>query len=126
MKNREIELLDLQLITTYIFVGSLFISILLTYDDKIRIKENRHILSQKDSAALSIFNRSLVVLLGISFLYINYENRKLGIIKQEDIKPYNLQLTASGFSIISSLIVLYVVITSGNYSIIVSGENPSL
>lgn len=126
MKDREIELLDLQLVATYIFIGSLFISILLTYNDKVDMKENKPILTEKEEQFLSIFNRSLVVILGLVFLYINFEGKKIGKIKGDKMKPYNLQIAASELSLISSLIVLYVVVISGNYTIISSVESPTL
>lgn len=126
MKDREIELLDLQLVATYIFVGSLLISILLTYNDKIKKKENRQILTDKENQFLSIFNRSLVVILSLVFLYINFEGKKIGNLKNEKMTPYNLQIAASELSLISSLIVLYVVLISGNYTIISSVESPNL
>lgn len=126
--QKEIELLDIQMIATVIYIGSLILSIALTYNDKQTTAMKGSIFTNKQSTNLSIFNRSIVVILTFIFLYINYENRNIAKSKKQDIGPFNLQVYAAELSMLATIIVLYVVIkTSGEqYSIVPGIGNPSL
>lgn len=125
---KETNLLNLQLWTTVIYIGSLFLSIALTYDDKQKIQNRNGLFSKKQSNKLSIFNRSLVLLLTLSYLYISYNNVDLAKQKNQKIWPFNLQLFSSELSTLAAIIVLYVVLkTSGEqYSIVAGIGNPNL
>lgn len=126
MDKEEIKLLDIQLIATVFYIVSLLISIFLTYNDKYKIINKKGMMNDKNSNNLSIFNRALVLILTIVFLYISFKNQKIAQKKGNDLNPFKLQIAASELSVISALIVLYVVITSGEYSIIAGAENPNL
>lgn len=127
-QKKQIELLTIQLWTTVIYLASLFISILLTYDDRQRLKNESAIFSKKQNNKISIFNRWFVLVLTLSYLYISYNNAKITKQKGQKTLPSNLQLLSSELSTIGAIIVLYVVIkTSGEEYSIVSGiENPNL
>lgn len=127
-KKKEENLLDIQIITTLIYIGSLILSIYITYNDKVSIATGKGFLSKKQNANLSKFNRTLVVILTLVFLYISYENKKTIEKKKGDIQSASLQVFASELSLVSTLIVLYVVFkTSGEeYSIISGSGNPNL
>ena len=74
LKQKEVSLLDLQNITTAIFIISLLISIYITtIDKKSTLNPN---IKYPDTSKISIFNRTLVVILSLSYLYISYNNRK--------------------------------------------------
>ena len=126
--DKEANLLNIQLWTTIIYIGSLLISIALTYDDKQKIQNKNGLFSKKQSSKLSIFNRSLVLLLTLSYLYISYNNVDLAKQKNQEIWPFNLQLFSSELSTLAAIIVLYVVLkTSGEqYSIVAGIGNPNL
>lgn len=127
-QKKEENLLDLQIITTLIYIGSLILSIYITYNDKITIANGKGFLSKKQNAIFSKFNRTLVVVLTLIYLYVSYENRKTIEKKKGDIQAASLQVFASELSLVSTLIVLYVVFrTSGEeYSIISGSGNPNL
>lgn len=130
MKNntKEIDLLTIQLWATIFYVGSLFISISLTYDEREKLKNKSGIFSETQNQTMSIFNRWIVLFLTLSFLYVSYQNVKLNKQKSQKTWPFELQLFSSELSTIAAIIVLYVVIkTSGEQYSIVSGiENPNL
>lgn len=126
MNHEEAKLLDIQLIATIVFIGSLALSFYLTYSDKIEIISDEPLISDENYFKLSVFNRTLVFILSFVFLYVNYKNKQIAKSRNESVNPFNLQIAASELNIIAALIVLYVVITSGNYSIITSVGNPNL
>ena len=127
-QKKEADLLDLQIIATIVYIGSLIISIYLTYNDKLNVLNLDKIFTDKQNRNLSVFNRFLVVVLTLIFLYSSYETRNLAKIKGEKLENFNLQVIASEISLLSTLIVLYVVIKSQGeqYSIISGISNPNL
>lgn len=126
--NKEAIILNIQLWTTVIYIGSLLISIALTYDDKQKVQNKNGFFSREQSNKISIFNRTLVLLLTFSYLYVSYKNIDLAEQKNQKIWPFQLQLFSSELSTIASIIVLYVVIkTAGEqYSIVAGIGNPNL
>lgn len=127
-KKKEINLLTIQLWTTIIYIASLIISILLTYDQINNLKKEKRIFTEKQSNQISIFNRYFVLILTLSYLYISYKNVQVAKQKKQKTWPFDLQLLSSELSTIGAIIVLYVVIkTSGEeYSVISGIENPNL
>lgn len=125
-KKKEVDLLNLQIIVITIYIISLIISIYITTVDKNNIINATK--KYPNTKPLSIFNRALIVILSLLFLYISYENRKLGIKKGKDPNLFNLQVMASEISLLSTIIVLYVVIKSlgSNYTITSGISNPNL
>lgn len=114
------KLTNYQLIATFLYIISLFLSIILTYNDKSKI------LDDKKARFLSIFNRVFVVSLTLTFLYINYKGKELAKENSQNLSAFNLQIMASELSVLASLIVLYVVISSSDYSLVAGAENPNL
>ena len=126
--KKEVNLLDIQFITTIIYLGSLILSIYITYNDKLVLTNQKTIFTEKQAATYSIFNRSLVVVLTFIYLYISYQNNNIAKENGRNVSATRLQLTASQLSFISTIIVLYVVITTSGqqYSIISGSGNPNL
>lgn len=127
-KEKEVKLLDIQLIATILYIVSLIISISLTINDKQITQRKKSIFTNNQAKNLSIFNRIFIVGLTLTFLYISYQNRDIAKKEKKKIWPFDLQMYASELSLLATIIVLYVVIeTSGEqYSIISGIENPSL
>lgn len=126
--NNEIKLLDIQIIASALYIGSLLISIILTYNDKQITKKEKTILTNKEAANLSVFNRAFIVILSLVFLYTTYQSRENAKKENQKIWPFDLQLCSSELSLLATVIVLYVVVkTAGErYSIVPGINNPSL
>ncbi len=127
-KELEIKILDIQLIATILFVISLFISILITYDEKIKLENNKGLFSDKTVQDLSLFNRIFVVILALVFIYCNYISKKIAEYKNDEIESTELQILAGLLSLVASVIVLYVVYKNRNDANfdIAESENPTL
>lgn len=127
-KLSEIRLLDIQIIASILYIGSLLISILLTYNDKQLTQKKKTILSNTEAANLSVFNRVFIVALTLVFLYTTYQSRENAKKENQKIWPFDLQLCSSELSLLATVIVLYVVVrTAGErYSIVPGINNPSL
>lgn len=124
-KNEE-KIIDIQIIATILFIVSLTISLVLTYNDKYKTKYGKGFFNNETNYKISVLNRILVVILSFVFLYVNYSNKEIAKNKGQKTKPFQLQIMASELSILAALIVTYVVINSGEYSLVTSIENPGL
>ena len=127
-KNNEVHLLNIQIVASSLYIASLLLSIILTYNDKLIIQKEKTILTNKQAANLSVFNRTFIVILTLIFLYITYQSRKNAKKENQNIWPFDLQMCASELSLLATIIVLYVVVeTAGErYSIVPGINNPSL
>ena len=117
-KTNEIKYINYQVIISIISIIVIIISITLLYNEQAYLKTKKYIIPPKSARNLSIFNRSLALFTAIAFLYINYQ-----LYENEDLKPYQLQISASILTTIAALIVLYVAATSSTENI-PDVENP--
>lgn len=122
-KKEEIEAINIQLIALVFTVITAIISIIITYNQKLELEEKETLLSPENSLKLTLFNRKLILILSFIFLYVNFILLKISKEEGEDLKPYNLQIVASLFIIISGIIALYVVSLS-NTENVSDVENP--
>jgi len=122
-KKEEIKAIDIQLIALFLVLISSFISILITYNQKLSLEKKETIFNSKESFNITLFNRVFIVVLSLVFLYVNIKLYNISKEEGEDLKSYTLQIIASILAIISGLIALYVVglSTKGN---VVDVENP--
>ena len=123
MKKEEIDTINIQLIALFLFLFSTIISIIITYNQKLDIENKDTIIDAKDSFKLTLFNRVLILILSLVFLYVNYKLYEISKREGENLKSYTLQIIASIFTIVSGLIALYVV-TLSNTEELVDVENP--
>jgi hypothetical protein len=122
-KKEEVNAINIQLYTLIFFLVTTFISVLLTYNQKLSLEEKKTLFSSKNSLKLTLFNRKLIVILSFVFLYVNIKLYNISKEEDEDLKPYTLQIIASILAIISGLIALYVVSLS-NTETVADVENP--
>lgn len=122
-KKQEIGAINIQIIALAITLITTIISIIITYNQKLELKDEDTILNAKDSLKLTLFNRKLILVIAFVFLYINFILYNISKEEGEDLKPYNLQIISSLFIIISGIIALYVVSLSSTENI-ADVENP--
>lgn len=122
-KKEEIEAINIQLIALVFTVITAIISIIITYNQKLEIEEKEPLFTPKDSLKITLFNRKLILILSFVFLYVNLVLKQISKEEGENLKPYNLQIVASLFIIVSGIIALYVVSLS-NTENVSDVENP--
>lgn len=120
----EINAITVQIITSIISIGTVFISILLLYNQQLEMEGKEPFLNAEEAQKLSTFNRSLILIIGVVFLIVNFILYKISKEEGEYLTPYNLQLIASVLTIIASGIALYVVLQEREGEQIVDVENP--
>lgn len=125
MENEEIKYINYQLIGLGITLITTIIAIIITYNQKLGAEKREKILTNKNSLKLTYFNRILILLIAILFLYINYRFYQINKEKEVSVKADMLQITASILTIISGLIAIYVVTLSTTENI-ADIENPNI
>lgn len=122
-QDKEIETINIQLITLIASLASVIISLLLTYNQKLNLEKKESLFSADTTLNITLFNRILIVIISFIFLYVNYIFYEISKKEGEDLKPYILQIIASIITIIPGLIALYVVFLSETENV-VDVENP--
>ena len=126
MKNKqeEINLLNIQLITSLTVIITVTISLILTYNQKLDLQNKKTLFTKKQTHNISYINRLTILITAIIFLYINYKLYKISKKEGEDLKVYYLQIIASILTTIAAIIVLYVVSIEPTGDEISDIENP--
>ncbi|NLL44660.1 MAG: hypothetical protein GX247_03220 [Mollicutes bacterium] len=106
MKNKEIKLLNLQMIGNIVFIGTLIVSLILLYNKKLSLLKAKTFLNSKEKDLIYVSNQFIVFILALIFLYINYEKYKdYNNSKEKDLESLNL--IASLLIFIATIITLY-------------------
>lgn len=126
MSNKEKEslLITIQIISSIVSIGTVIISIILLYNEQLEINNEEPFLDAEVAQKLTTFNRILILIIFIVFLVINYILYDISKEEGEDLKPYELQIIASYFSLFAASIALYVVLLQRSGEQVVDVENP--
>lgn len=127
MTNYDLEeenLIKIQMTLSVILLFTTTVSLLLSYNSLLNLEKKNPIFTENDASDILLFNRTLVFIISILFIYINLQDKELKKENGNENEFADLQISASAFSLIASAIVLYVAINSG--SNIVSQENPTI
>ena len=118
--NEEIKLVNGQLIATSLFIISLIVSLIITYNEKLGKENKEPFLTNKESINIALLNRIVLLILGGYFVYDAFRRK---ILAEENANnknnkfnelTSNLQITASWFAFISSVIILFIIILNYN------------
>lgn len=123
--DEEIKILELQLLASTFFIITTLISIFITYNERQRIKYKKGFIDNKYIVSIVKANRVLITIILTIFVYIGYKTREFDKERNNNITPDNLELISSYFSLIGSLIILYVVFKYGEEAIVIV-ENPDI
>lgn len=109
MLEKKIKILDGQMTASTLYIFFLIISISLTYNEKLELLNKNTLYTRKQAARIAILNRILALGLVLYYFYANKELIKLTEANNNDSGGLRTQLIASKLSILSAIIVLYVV-----------------
>lgn len=123
-KQKESVAITVQIIVSFISIGTVLISIILLYNHQLELNNKKTFLSPKEAQKLTTFNRVLVVVVLTIFLIINYFLYYISKKEGENLEPYKLQIIASYLSVAAALIGLYVVLKDQTGDSIADVENP--
>lgn len=109
MLEKKIKILDGQMTASTLYIFFLIISISLTYNEKLELLNKNTLYTRKQAARIAVLNRILALGLVLYYFYANKELIKLTEANNNDSGGLRTQLVASELSILSAIIVLYVV-----------------
>lgn len=125
-KKEEVFLLDLQLISSSIFIIASIVSLLITYDEKLTVTNRKKLFTTKEALNISFYNRIVILVVVVTSLYVgykNYINEKNGTVAKY---KSSLLLSTNVLTLISAIVILFVSYLNKNeQSLTVSDiENP--
>ena len=125
-KKEEVFLLDLQLISSSIFIIASIVSLLITYDEKLTVTNRKKLFTTREALNISFYNRIVILVVVVTSLYVgykNYINEKNGTVAKY---KSSLLLSTNVLTLISAIVILFVSYLNKNeQSLTVSDiENP--
>ena len=73
-KKEEVFLLDLQLISSSIFIIASIVSLLITYNEKLTVTNRKKLFTNKEALNISFYNRIVILVVVVTSLYVGYKN----------------------------------------------------
>ena len=125
-KKEEVFLLDLQLISSSIFIIASIVSLLITYNEKLTVTNRKKLFTKKEALNISFYNRIVILVVVVTSLYVGYKNYINE--KNNTVAKYksSLLLSTNVLTLISAIVILFVSYLNKNeQSLTVSDiENP--
>lgn len=112
LQNRQLRIIDGQLIGCILYIISIIISIIIILNQRKSALNQEQFLTGSESQTISLANKIFILFLVIFFLYLNYESYSLAKDTNQDTSALELQIVGSILSIAVALIGLYVVATN--------------
>ena len=110
-KNKyEVDLINKQIYTTYIYLGTVIVSIFLLHNNKRVLMGKKALCKKSTDVNLSVLNRSIILVITAIYLILNYKHIARGDVSEGELASENLQIEASWLSLIAAIIVLYATI----------------
>lgn len=117
----QVKLFYWQILLSFALIISIFISISLSYNEILKMENKQPLYTSEMEKNVLIFNRSFAALIAAGYLFINIIDKK-----ENESKFSSLQIDASLFSLMSSLIVLYIALNSLENLNDTTFENPNV
>ena len=125
--EREISLIKYNILLSVLFVISVFVSIVISYNQELELEGKKTFFDSKTANDIVLLNRLFVILIVIGFLIVNYYEYIIGVAKNKNLKPLKKQLFISILNIIAAFIALYIVYENLNTNFPISDiENPDI
>lgn len=129
MKNSSninlVSLLTLQEYASFGYIIASIVAIMLAEHRKKMIINQKTIMNTKEANYLNIFNHVGILILTLTFLYVNQITLKNAEDNNENTSLLSLQYDASILNVLAAILVLYVILNSSNNKIS-NIENPEL
>ena len=119
--NKEIKNIDLQLLSSIIFICASIISLTITIDEKLIQENKKNIYTKNEALNLSIINRIVILVSIFISLYVSYTNYKNSLKEREKYKT-SLLLFTNILTLISGIIILYISIINKNEDTLSVGD----
>ena len=109
MKKEKINLLDLNMLASSVFIITIAVSIILMYNEKLILLGKKPIFNKNDQKNIQDTNRLILLIVVITFVYIEYRRYKLAEIF-ESVNNQNSSFVKLVVSEIQVIIVIVLII----------------
>lgn len=109
MKKEKINLLDLNMLASSVFIITIAVSIILMYNEKLILLGKKPIFNKNDQKTIQDTNRLMLLIVVIAFVYIEYRRYKLAEIF-ESVNNQNSSFVKLVVSEIQLIIVIVLII----------------
>ncbi len=112
LQNRQLKIIDGQLLGCILYIISLIISIIIIINQRKSALNKEQFLTGEESQTIALANKIFILFLILLFFYLNYEAYRLAKDTNQDTSALELQIIGSILSTAVGLIGLYVVATN--------------
>lgn len=109
MKKEKINLLDLNMLASSVFIITIAVSIILMYNEKLILLGKKPIFNKNNQKTIQDTNRLMLLIVVIAFVYIEYRRYKLAEIF-ESVNNQNSSFVKLVVSEIQLIIVIVLII----------------
>jgi len=103
----EIKLLNIQMIASLIFIGTITVNLLLSYNERLRLENKPPLFSNKCQSELSLYNKIIAFILVLTYFGIDIKNVEVANQKNKDTTVLKRDILPAFLAIITSSIILY-------------------
>ena len=128
-KKKELELLDAQMIISFVILGAVIVSLIINYNNQLKQKGEKTFLTPEEIKVIAIIIRIVILILILVAIGINLE--EIEVLKAKgapnsDIDAAYLSLWASVIVIIPAIMMLMSSIMANELNDVLIIENPGL
>ena len=122
--EKEIKVVDENILATIVFIGTLFVSLSLSYDKREKLKKNSGLFTNKQAKRIAVTNRIIVVIIALFYFQIDRETIGISREKNKDVSLLHAQAFIEFVAVITAIVALYITVKSNNE--IEDIENPNI
>ncbi|MGE5455908.1 MAG: hypothetical protein ACM3O4_02210 [Ignavibacteriales bacterium] len=105
--EEKVKLIDYEIIATIIFIMATIVSVILLYNEKLDILNQKKLFSESESKTINIIRSTVILAIILFRQYINYRTKEVNAIEGQNPAPINLDIITSYFLIIAAIVALY-------------------
>lgn len=109
--NKETQLLYIQVYASILFIITILVSTILTYNNILKQKNEQKLFKQKTENQINFINRLIITILAIVFTYINYNFYQINRQKNNETIQKD-EFIASVLTLAAGIILFYTTIES--------------
>lgn len=122
--EKEIKIVNENMLATIIFIATLVVSLSLSYDKREKLKKNDGLFTKNQAKRIAITNRIVVVILALFYFQIDRETINVSTNKKTNINLLYLQAFIEFVAVITAIVALYITIKSNSETVDI--ENPNI
>lgn len=105
--KEEIRLINIQMIASLLFIGTIVINTLLSYNERLQLENNPPLFDNDVQRQISLYNKIIILVLALTYFGIDIKNVEVSEEKRKDATSQKRQIFPAFLAILASLIILY-------------------